>query len=187
MSDLTGELQRMADHAARQARPLAAADVIRRGDRRRRLSVARQYLGGLSVAVVIAAVILAVTAALPSSYQPSAQLTAWTVTKQADGTISVTIRELSDAAGLEHSLRADGVPATVTFDNQPNPSCRALSAVPWTVTKRADGKISVTVSELSDAAGLEHSLRADGIPATVTFDNQQNPSCKALRAFPSHR
>ena len=33
MSDLTSELQQMADDAARQARPLAAADVIRRGDR----------------------------------------------------------------------------------------------------------------------------------------------------------
>jgi hypothetical protein len=62
--------------------------------------------------------------------EPSAQLTAWTVTKQADGTISVTVRELSDAAGLQHSLRADGVPATVTFESQQNPACPALHAFP---------------------------------------------------------
>lgn len=59
MSDLTSELQAMADNAARQARPLAAADVIRRGDRRRRRTIAQQSLGGLSVASVAAVAIFA--------------------------------------------------------------------------------------------------------------------------------
>ncbi len=53
-----------------------------------------------------------------------AQLTAWTVTRQADGNISVTIRQLKDPAGLQATLRADGVPATVTFTRQQNPACR---------------------------------------------------------------
>ena len=45
------------------------------------------------------------------------------MTKQADGNIRVTVRELRDPAGLQRTLRADGVPASVTFIGQPNPAC----------------------------------------------------------------
>jgi len=119
MVDVTSELQQMADDAARQARPLAAADVIRRGDRRHRRSITRWSLGGLSATGVVAAVIIGVIALPPASGQAShpahAQLAAWTVVKQADGTIFVKIRELRDPAGLQATLRADGVPASVVF------------------------------------------------------------------------
>jgi hypothetical protein len=119
MVDVTSELRQMADDAARQARPLAAADVIRRDDRRRRRSITRLSLGGLSATAVAAAVIIGVIALPPASRQAShpahAQLAAWTVVKQADGTISVKIRELRDPAGLQATLSADGVPASVVF------------------------------------------------------------------------
>jgi hypothetical protein len=119
MVDVTSELQQMADDAARQARPLAAADIIRRGDRRRRRSITRLSLGGLSATAVAAAVVIGVIALPPASRQAShpahAQLAAWTVVKQADGTIFVKIRELRDPAGLQATLRADGVPASVVF------------------------------------------------------------------------
>ena len=78
-----------------------------------------------------AAVAFAVSAALPASHPashpasgPGAQLAAWTVDRQADGSIRVTIRELRDPAGLQHTLRADGVPASVTFTGQRNPACQ---------------------------------------------------------------
>jgi hypothetical protein len=52
-----------------------------------------------------------------AGYRPShsahAQLAAWTVVKQADGTVDVKIREFRDPAGLQRTLRADGVPASV--------------------------------------------------------------------------
>jgi hypothetical protein len=119
VADVTSELQQMADDAARQARPLAAADVIRRGDRRHRRSITRLSVGGLSATGVVAAVIIGMIALLPASRQAShpahAQLAAWTVVKQADGTIFVKIRELRDPAGLQATLRADGVPASVVF------------------------------------------------------------------------
>jgi hypothetical protein len=119
MVDVTSELQQMADDAARQARPLAAADVIRRGDRRHRRSIMRLSVGGLSATGVVAAVIIGVIALSPASRHAShpvhAQLAAWTVVKQADGTIFVKIRELRDPAGLQATLRADGVPASVVF------------------------------------------------------------------------
>jgi hypothetical protein len=120
MVDVTSELQQMADDAARQARPLAAAEVIRRGDRRHRRSITRLSLGGLSATGVIAAVIIGVIALLPASHPAShpahAQLAAWTVVKQADGTVLVKIREFRDPAGLQRELRADGIPASVKFN-----------------------------------------------------------------------
>jgi hypothetical protein len=74
-----------------------------------------------------AAVAFAVSVALPASHpasEPRAQLAAWTVARQADGSIRVTIRELHDPAGLQRRLRADGVPASVTFTDQRNPACQ---------------------------------------------------------------
>ena len=81
--------------------------------------------GALAVA---AAAALAVAALLPAGHQagrqPPAQLAAWTVTKQADGTIKVTVRQLRDPAGLQRRLRADGVPASVTFFGHQPRSCQ---------------------------------------------------------------
>ena len=45
------------------------------------------------------------------------------------------------------------------------------------VRQPGDG-IVVTVSELQDPAGLQSTLRADGIPASVTFTGQGNPACQ---------
>jgi hypothetical protein len=52
----------------------------------------------------------------PASHQSTAHLAAWTVVRQADGTVSVTIRQFRDPAGLQRELRADGVPASVIFN-----------------------------------------------------------------------
>jgi hypothetical protein len=109
--------------------------ILRRGHAvraRRRIPV---LAGAL---VVVAGAALAVTTLLPGgrrpapqpSTLPSAQLAAWTVTRQADGTIRVTIRELRDPAELQRQLRADGVPASVTLTGQENPSCRPYPASP---------------------------------------------------------
>jgi hypothetical protein len=89
----------------------------------------------IGTAGVAAATVLAVTALLPAShpasqsghpasYPRTAQLAAWTVARQADGDIKVTIRQLSDPSGLQSTLRADGVPASVTSLGQQDPSCR---------------------------------------------------------------
>ena len=86
---------------------------------------ARRRMPGVAAALAAAAgTALAVTALLPSGQQPAAQPAAWTVAKQADGNIRVTIHELRDPAGLQRTLRADGVPASVTFTGQANPACR---------------------------------------------------------------
>jgi hypothetical protein len=92
---------------------------------RRRVPAVAGALG--AAAAVAFAVSLALPASHPASHPasgPRAQLAAWTVDRQADGSIRVTIRELRDPAGLQHKLRADGVPASVTFTDQRNPACQ---------------------------------------------------------------
>jgi hypothetical protein len=106
--------------------------------RRRRRGLIPGVTGTLAVAAGAA---VAVTTLAPASHQatpqadrqPAAHLAAWTVTKLADGDISVTIRELKDPAGLQGTLRADGVPASVTFAGQLNPACRPYpgGTIPW--------------------------------------------------------
>ena len=105
------------------ATPPDAEAIMARGRARRR----RRLIPGVTGALALAAgAALAVT--LPSGHQPShparAQLAAWTVTKQGDGDIRVTIHELRDPAALQRTLRADGVPVSVTFTGQANPACQ---------------------------------------------------------------
>lgn len=98
--------------------------IVRRG----RAVRARRRLPRVAGAVAaVAGTAIAMTALLPASHQPETHLTAWTVARQADGAILVTIRQLTDPAGLQRTLRADGVRATVTFDDQQNPACRNYS------------------------------------------------------------
>jgi hypothetical protein len=98
--------------------------VISRG----RTIRSRRRMPGLAGAVAVAAAAAFAVTALafaghPANGLPGARLAAWTVVKRADGTVYVTIRQLSDPAGLQSQLRADGVPASVTFVGQDNPSC----------------------------------------------------------------
>jgi hypothetical protein len=110
--------------------------VISRG----RAVRARRRIPGVAGALAVAAAVavLAVTRLSPASHQPipqpspqpGVQLAAWTVVKQADGTVRVTIREFINPAGLQSKLRADGIPASVTFIGQENPACRLYPPSP---------------------------------------------------------
>jgi len=92
-------------------------EMVRRGRalRRRR---ARAVTGAAAVAgtgMAVAAV-LAAGQSPPSPPSPTeGRLAAWTVTTEANGTVDVTIRQLTDAAGLQRTLRADAIPARVVF------------------------------------------------------------------------
>jgi hypothetical protein len=106
--------------------------IVREGRARRR----RHALTGLTGATVAAAgTAFAVTALAapghpagqsgsPARHPVTARLAAWTVARQANGDITITVRQLSDPAGLQSTLRADGVPASVTWVASPDPSCR---------------------------------------------------------------
>ena len=87
--------------------------VVSRGRSLRR----RRRLPGVAAVVVAALVALAVAGILPGTGS-RAELAAWTVTTRPAGLVEVTIRQLSDPAGLQRTLRADGVPAFVRFRGQ---------------------------------------------------------------------
>jgi hypothetical protein len=113
-------------------------EIISRG---RAVRARRRVPGVTAAAGTAVAAAVAVSVALPASHPaaghpaaghpaggPGVQLTAWTVTRQADGTLKVTFREATDAAGLQRTLRADGVPASVTFTGQRNPACQPYTS-----------------------------------------------------------
>jgi len=111
--------------------------IISRG---RTVRNGRRVFAAAGALAAAAAVAFTVGVALPGSHPaargptashpaspPGVRLTAWTVTRQADGNIKVSFRELADPAALQRTLRADGVPVSVTFTGHQNPACQPYS------------------------------------------------------------
>ena len=109
--------------------------------------------GAVAGAAALAAVTVVTTANLGAPANRVA-LDAWTVTVGPNHIVTVTVRQLSDAAGLQQTLRADGVPARVAFqsgtpsDTPPLPAdCRNVA--------------------MSDAANAELQGKILGMPTTA--------------------
>jgi hypothetical protein len=84
--------------------------------RRRRLAFALTGGGVLAAGAAATAVtLLTGNAAPPASSLRSFVTAAYTVRPHQDGTITVTIKQLKDPAGLQRALAADGVPALVRY------------------------------------------------------------------------
>jgi hypothetical protein len=153
--------------------------IVSNGRARRR----RHRLTGLTGAMAVTAGMALAVTALASSGHPASQsghpasrpliarLAAWTVAKQANGDIKITIRELRDPSGLQSTLRADGVPANVSSSTQPNPSCQpypqtqALFASIYRAQERVGSGNTVLVihpSALPSGAGVQIGASADG-------------------------
>lgn len=119
---------------------IPASEIMARADRaRRRRQGVLAGAGGLAAAAAAVSMTLPAShmnTALPASHPTAShpaggsgvQLAAWTVTRQADGTIRITFRQATDPAGLQATLRADGVPASVTFTGHQNPACQPYSS-----------------------------------------------------------
>ena len=120
-------------------------EIISRGRvvrARRRVPGAAAALGAAAAAGFAVSVALPASHLLPASHpaagrpvashpagEPGAQLAAWTVNRQPDGSIKVSFfRQLHDPAALQATLRADGVPVSVTFIGQQNPACQPYSS-----------------------------------------------------------
>lgn len=161
----------------------------------RRRTFARRSAAGLSAVAAVAVAAVTVTAmqsGAQEAHQPSAQatpqgtprqqqrvqLTAWTVAKQADGNVSLTIRQFADTVRLQQTLRADGVPASVLTEGQANP-CHVYggsdmpSVVTGHTTSTAAGSASAGVivtihpSALPSGDGLQFQPSSDfGKPGT---------------------
>ena len=160
--------------------------IISRG---RAVRARRRIPGVAGALAVVAGAAVAVTALVSASHQPGAQLAAWTVVRQADGNIYVTIRQFRDPAGLQARLRADGVPASVTFTGQRNPACQpypyggGTGLIGKVVSVRREGQRPVTIinpSALPSGAGLEFasSVQRQGTVQGVGVDLvQASPQC----------
>ena len=100
----------------------ADAILAEGGSRRRRQH--RRLAYGAGATGLAAAAVISTVALTPGSPGPShVQLTAWTVQKQPDGTVDVTIRDVLNLAGLQRKLNAEGVPAVVYSDVRNPPDC----------------------------------------------------------------
>lgn len=99
---LLNELRALAEHHAAKAPPEPA---IRRGVTWRPKLVLTGIAGGACVA----------SAAIAFTGGDGGSSTAYAVEPHADGSVTVEINRLEDAAGLERQLRAAGVPAEVDF------------------------------------------------------------------------
>jgi hypothetical protein len=153
-------------------------DTIVRHGRARRW---RHRLTGLAGAAVVAVgAALAVTALLPASHpashQPRVQLAAWMVVQQPGGIIHVTVRELRDPAGLQAALRADGVPASVSFGNGQQTPCRPYPGGGFTTS--ANPALINSVFPPSPP-GISVSIRPSALPrgtgALLAFLQRSHP------------
>jgi hypothetical protein len=95
---------------------VAAAFAERPPRHRRRFAFALAGGGLLAAGAAAAAVALSAgNAAHPGAPLRSFVTAAYTVRPGQDGTITVTIKQLQDPAGLQRALAADGVPALVRY------------------------------------------------------------------------
>jgi hypothetical protein len=92
---------------------------------------------------------------------------------------------------LRHGLAAAGTAAVIAAVAAPAlPGIGGNGAGParlaaWTVTAEPGGKLTVTIHQLRDPAGLQRQLRADGVPATVRFTGQTPHPCLYYPVSPS--
>lgn len=105
--------------------------TVRRG---RALRARRRRYRAAALAGAALAAVTAVTVVKLGAPASPVTLDAWTVTVGPDHTVTVTVRQLSDAAGLQQTLRADGIPVRVAFqpgmpsDTPPLPAeCRNVT------------------------------------------------------------
>jgi hypothetical protein len=117
------------------------ASGVRAAPRRR---PTRLVVGSVTATAIVAGAVLAATLSWGGDVTP-----AFAVDRKPDGTITVKINRLSDAAALEAKLRAAGVSAVVHFAATPAKICRppGKASVP-----RAAGPVHVA-SSVSAAPG----------------------------------
>jgi hypothetical protein len=97
---------------------LADGNALRRR-RTRRLG----YGAGVTAVAALAAIGGVTLLSSGAAGTHDAQLTAWTVQKESNGTIDVTIYDLLNLSALDQKLAADGAPAEVTSKAQYPASC----------------------------------------------------------------
>jgi hypothetical protein len=122
--------------------------------------------GVAATAGAAAAVIALMGGATPSAYA---------LDKQADGSVTVHIRSLSDASGLQSSLREAGIPAVVNYDTSRASCTPPAGAVTSVQTGDDDGPSTRRVGDEPAAHGDVARMKAssairvtdDGVSFTI--------------------
>jgi hypothetical protein len=165
--------------------------IISRG---RFVRVRRRVPGVAAGVGAVAAAAVAVGVAFPASHPavrppavsesastPGVRLAAWTVTRQAGGSIKVTFRQATNPAGLQQTLRADGVPVSVTFTGEQNTACQAYhvsaSQAFWPYGSRP--------GPLDGSGFINHPERSYTTPYAFVIDPSALPSGAGLQIWTS--
>jgi hypothetical protein len=161
-------------------------DTVRRGRTlrtRRRARGAAAIAGAAALAGFVAVATVGAGATQPTSGKTT--LDAWSVTRGPGDTVTVTLRQLYGPAGLQRTLRADGIPARVVFQPPvpvPGPTeagSASIGIIDGTnpagcespdLSLKQKLKITdkITGSGMMDAgSGVALTIRRDAIPAGI--------------------
>jgi hypothetical protein len=144
--------------------------VVRRG---RAVQTRRRRVRGLTGAVTLAGCAAAAVAMLVAGGHPvGAQLAAWTITRDPDAGIKVTVNQMKDPGGLQATLRADGIPARVTFDpvnamNQPLPA--GCTAPAMSGQANAELQVKILTPPAIWAYMRQERQRLQSAPVRITY------------------
>jgi hypothetical protein len=111
------------------AGPPDAEAVMARGRARRRYLRATLGLASVTAAAAVAISLVVALGGSPAPGVGTIQTTAFTLVKNADGTVTLTLTQgqMFDPGVLERALARDGIPALVKVDA----FCGSYPAVPW--------------------------------------------------------
>jgi hypothetical protein len=110
---------------------------------------------GVATATAVVAIVATTSDVTPSAYA---------VQSGANGAVTVSIHSLSDAAGLQTSLRAAGVPAVVDYA----PAGQAASCLPTGSATTATGVGSQPETRSTEAPGTSAGASSTGSGPTLT-------------------
>jgi hypothetical protein len=139
---------------------IPADDIMTRGGSLRRRRHRGQFVAGGALALALGAGlgVSALSAGSPADQQ--ATLAAWTVQRNPDGAITVTIRELRDLPALQARLALDGAPVTISDSSLTLPhGCVVQTSAPQLLQK------IVSFSASRTASGFAFTLRSSQIPS----------------------
>ena len=149
---------RFEDRLLEQLRQVVADHPVPHVAATRRPHRTRLALAGVGVAAAAAAVAVVATSNDRSH-------SAYAVQPQADGAVTVTIHSLSDANGLQGSLRAAGIPAVVDYVPSATGDCAAPGPPPASPSTQAEGGTTESGPTLhTGTAGSGPSLSQQGEP-----------------------
>ena len=186
MPELTSELQRMAGDAARLARPPAAAEIIRQGDRRRRRSRTRRALGGLAAAGIAGAgVALSLGLAGSAPAHGTIRTAAFTLVSNANGTATLSMNPMVvlEPGTLQSDLARYGIRAMVTvgsFCSSDPPPAGIRKVIKFAGSPGNPGN-DMVINPAAMPAGTELSFgyfrRADGVQTSLALISMRSYTC----------